>query len=310
MRYNIRKACSLFVFILIIFVNIININTIVKASNDKYSVTLKQDILCFMLAYPEYITGIDVDNKGFVYIKMKSGHKILYDDKKSKTVEQKLDNPDLQDTMEQPYPLNFPIGLMEKNFDPGRFRNYELMREVYGASKGEVQAKLRNVKAGYGYLQFNLNNGAAKELSAAMKEVALLAQDRGDIRKALFPTSGTFNYRYIAGTYRLSPHSFGTAIDLASNKNDYWKWADAKNGEKRLLSYPSEVVRIFEEHNFIWGGKWNHFDILHYEYRPEIIFKARYFSKNFENGRVWYEGAQTNNKEVIDKIKEIDTLIK
>lgn len=306
MKYNFRKRFCLSV----VFIILISSNINVKASNDKYNITIKQDILCLMLAYPEYITGIEVKDNGFVYIKMKSGNKILYDDKKTKSAMQKLDNPDLQDTMEELYPLNFPKGLMAKNYDPGRCRNYELLREVYGSSRSAVQAKLKNVKVGYGYLQFNSNNGAAEELSAVMKEVMPLAQGREDIRRSLFPTSGTFNYRCIAGTNRLSPHSFGIAIDLASNKNDYWKWASVKEGEKRLISYPAEIVNVFEEHNFIWGGKWNHFDILHFEYRPEIILKARYFNKNLENKMFWYEGAPINIKEVKEKIEEIDKVLK
>ncbi len=99
-----------------------------------------------------------------------------------------------------------------------------------------------------------------------------------NVRKCLFPCSGTFNYRLISGTNRLSPHAFGIAIDLASDKRDYWKWASKEAGEKRLASYSNELVEIFENNGFVWGGKWSHFDILHFEYRPEIILKARYFT--------------------------------
>lgn len=303
MKHMINKKCSL----IAAFLFLINLNINVKATNDKYNKTMKQDILCLMLAYPEYITGVEIKDNKLVYIKMKSGNKILYDDKREKTTEEKLYNSDLQDTMEQIYPLCFPKALMVKNYDPGRFRNYELLKEVYGESKAVVQANLKNVN---GYLQFNQNNGAAKELSAAMKEATTMSKSRVEISKVLFPTNGTFNYRYIAGTNRLSPHSFGIAIDLASSRNDYWKWASAKDGERRLLSYSKDLVNIFENHNFIWGGKWNHFDILHFEYRPEIILKARYFSKDFESGRLWYEGAQFNDEEVKDKIKEIDNVLK
>jgi hypothetical protein len=30
-----------------------------------------------------------------------------------------------------------------------------------------------------------------------------------------------------------------------------------------------ERVEIFERHGFIWGGKWYHYDTMHFEYRPE-----------------------------------------
>ena len=61
-----------------------------------YKTRMKQDILILMLAYPEYITDISCENDN-VYIVMKSGKKFIYDDKKNKTPEEKLSNPDLQD---------------------------------------------------------------------------------------------------------------------------------------------------------------------------------------------------------------------
>src|SRR5665647_3849778 len=65
-----------------------------------YNVTMKQDLLCLMLAYPEYITNIE-ENDGYIYLVMKSGKKLRYDDKAQKNSEKKLINPDLQDTLEQ-----------------------------------------------------------------------------------------------------------------------------------------------------------------------------------------------------------------
>lgn len=293
----------------LIFILIFNLNITTKALENKNNKAIKQDLLCLMLAYPEDITDIKVNDNGLIYIKMKSQKLILYDDKKTKTIEEKINNADLQDTMEQLYPLSFPKGLMEKNFDPGRLRNYELLKEVYGSTKSSVEANLKKANIGYGNLQFNGNNNAAKELSAAIKEAATMSKGNENIRRALFPTSGTFNYRNISGTNRLSPHAFGIAIDLASNKNDYWKWASVKEGEKRLLTYPKELVNIFENHNFIWGGKWNHFDILHYEYRPEIIIKARYFSGKIEDDSVWYKKILLDNIEVKEKIEYINKVI-
>lgn len=34
---------------------------------------------------------------------------------------------------------------------------------------------------------------------------------------------------------------------------------------------PEEVVNVFENHGFIWGGKWRNYDTIHFEYRPELI---------------------------------------
>ena len=147
-------------------------------------------------------------------------------------------------------------------------------------------------------------------LQAVMKEVMPLSQTNQNVRKCLLPCSGTFNYRIISGTSRLSPHAFGIAIDLASDKRDYWKWASKEEGGKRLATYPSELVEIFENNGFIWGGKWSHFDILHFEYRPEIILKARYFTNSVDSKNSWYEGAPLQQVAIKNAIEKIDALIK
>ncbi|MGW8266533.1 MAG: M15 family metallopeptidase, partial [Longimicrobiales bacterium] len=38
---------------------------------------------------------------------------------------------------------------------------------------------------------------------------------------------------------------------------------------------PPAVVEAFERHGFVWGGKWAHFDTMHFEYRPEILYYNR-----------------------------------
>ncbi|MBZ4647094.1 MAG: family metallopeptidase [Clostridia bacterium] len=222
-----------------------------------YDVTMKRDLLCLMMAYPEYITDVKREINGSVYVIMKSGKRILYDDKKEKNHNEKLANADLQDMMEQIYPLSDITNLMAEDFDPGRARVYALLKEVYGGSKGQVEKNLIPVKVGYKNYSFNRNNKAAEALQSVMKELVLLTEKRQDIRSCVFPASGTFNYRVIAGTNQLSAHSFGIAIDLASDKRDYWKWTSRKEGERRLNSYPREIVQIFEKNNFIWGGKWD-----------------------------------------------------
>lgn len=45
-------------------------------------------------------------------------------------------------------------------------------------------------------------------------------------------------------------------------------------GETVRMAYrnriPPEVVRVFERHGFIWGGRWYHYDTMHFEFRPEF----------------------------------------
>ena len=270
-----------------------------------YDVTMKQDILCLMLAYPDYIKDIEKTEEK-VYIILKSGLKLIYDDKKQKNMESKMANPDLQDMLEQAYPLTTTRIMMEKDFDPGRVRMYGLLKEVYGINQQQIEKQLGNVNVGGKNLQFSKSSGAGNALKAAMMELIALTQRSNKVAAATFPSSGTFNYRVISGTNRLSPHAFGIAMDLARDSRDYWQWATREEGQKRLESYPTEIVEIFEKNNFIWGGKWGHFDILHFEYRPEIILTARYFSDEHRVGELWYKGAPEDNetKEIINKIED------
>jgi len=86
---------------------------------------------------------------------------------------------------------------------------------------------------------------------------------------------GTFNWRNISGTDRLSTHSFGMTIDINTRYANYWQWDCKCTDEKLKLTYrnriPLKIVEVFEKHGFIWGGRWYHYDTMHFEYRPELL---------------------------------------
>ena len=88
------------------------------------------------------------------------------------------------------------------------------------------------------------------------------------------PTYG-WNWRVIAHTNRRSNHSYGTAVDLLprdmKGRQTYWRWNSGKKTENNYYLPPESVVKIFEEHGFVWGGKWDLIDTMHFEYRPEIL---------------------------------------
>jgi hypothetical protein len=67
-------------------------------------------------------------------------------------------------------------------------------------------------------------------------------------------------------------HAYGIAIDIATSRSDYWRWAGGETAPYRNR-IPAEIVAIFERHGFIWGGRWSHFDTMHFEYRPELIWE-------------------------------------
>jgi hypothetical protein len=68
-------------------------------------------------------------------------------------------------------------------------------------------------------------------------------------------------------------HSFGIAIDINVSSADYWRWNSGRTapGLKKGKKIPYRLIEIFERRGFIWGGKWYHYDTMHFEYRPELF---------------------------------------
>jgi hypothetical protein len=219
--------------------------------------------------YPEAVKSVDAGGLTLV-----DGVRLVYDDGKVKTPEQALDDADLEDMLAQPYPLGPVASEPEPGFHPGRVRVTAFFKAVYGHDPAEVKASLVPVPFLNTTVMFNSRNGAAKALEAVGRDLEALAA-RPDIRARLLPLSGTFAWRAIAGTERLSMHSFGAAIDLNAKRNTYWQWYKGSDPLGLRKAFPAEVVEVFERHGFIWGGKWAEFDIMHFEYRPELLAKAR-----------------------------------
>ncbi len=114
-------------------------------------------------------------------------------------------------------------------------------------------------------------NGVSEKLSAVSAE---LDQLPARFDRYLYPIAGTYNCRVVAGTDALSAHAFGIAIDLNPKHTHYWRWADAAPNGGAIAyrnTIPLEIVSIFEKHGFIWGGRWYHYDTMHFEYRPELL---------------------------------------
>lgn len=221
-------------------------------------------------AYPEALERIDGNT-----LHWRNGKTMPLDDGQGpKPFAAWLAKPDIEDTLSLDYPAG--AGPLEpaRDRDPGRARNSAFFDEMYGnCRKGEVTPHLETIvwlssKAGQ-RLQVTAVNGVAARLNAISRELDALPQ-RFD--KFLVPSAGTYNCRVIAGTDRVSAHGYGIAIDLAVKESDYWRWgaqADATIAYKNRI--PLEIVHIFERHGFIWGGRWYHYDTMHFEYRPELL---------------------------------------
>lgn len=299
---NINKILIIFM----VFITIFESSVFAEDIDKDYICNTKRDLLVLMITYPDYIKDIEKDENGLVYLIMSDNKKVLYDDKKEKSHDQMFYNSDLQDSLAEIYPLDMIRAVMEENKDPGRVRCYSLLGNMYGQSKAAVEKNLVYKDTYYGGVMFNSVNNAADNLQKALNEVGELSKSNPKIGGFVSPTSGTFNYRVIQDTGQLSPHAFGIAIDLKSDPADYWKWCSREKASHRISIYPEEIVKTFEKYGFVWGGKWSHFDILHFEYRPEIILKAKYFGSNEEESeeKEWYEGCimDENAEILIEKI--------
>ena len=231
---------------------------------------------CLAAAYPDGIKALRSDAAtGRLVVELKDGGALIWDDGRTKTAEQRLDAPDLQDMFAQPYPSMlseppWPLAPPAPDDDPGRTRVEEFFARLYGRTPAEVERSLDEVAwAGTGRrVRFNKRHGAAAALRQVSAELARLPPP---LHEFFDITAGTFNPRSIAGTSRVSAHSFGIAIDINVAHSDYWRWQKKGAATAWRNRIPPEVVRVFERHGFIWGGRWHHFDTMHFEYRPELL---------------------------------------
>lgn len=202
----------------------------------------------------------------------KDGTSEIFNDGKIKNKEELLNSADIEDIFTEEYPLFEPLTLPVN--DAGRYRNYGLLDKIYGDDEKSIRKNLVDVVWLKNHVnkrfKFNSQNGASKALEAVSKKLDELVSKEPEMLKFLDNPSGTFNYRLIAKTNRKSAHAYGIAIDINTDKSDYWQWS--KDGVYKN-QIPEAIVRIFEKHGFIWGGRWVSFDTMHFEYRPEFLYR-------------------------------------
>ncbi len=169
--------------------------------------------------------------------------------------------------------------------DAGRIRYEPFFKKMYGESKRDVIRHLTTIYwlPKFFGKQFPIEitqvNHVDQHLISVSRELETLAKKNPTLIPYLNNPAGGFRWREIENSHRLSAHCYGIAFDLNKDKTHYWQW-DLQNNqmlvsEKTKLHYHNtiswEIVRIFEKHGFIWGGKWYHYDTMHFEYRPELL---------------------------------------
>ena len=231
------------------------------------------DVQKIIKSYPGFVSGF-ANN----YLLFKDGSKLLWDDGiKNESVTQLLDKPDLKDMFNQAYPTGKLTGSPAVNFDPGRVRNEAFFEKMYGATEQQVRRNLTEItwcpKLVGQKITVTQINGVDKKLLLISKEL----DEHPELKKYIINIGGTFNWRNIKGTNRHSMHSFGMTIDINTDYSDYWQWACKCTNENSTIKYknriPQQIIDIFEKYGFIWGGKWYHYDTMHFEYRPELLMQ-------------------------------------
>ncbi|MBJ3774206.1 M15 family metallopeptidase [Acuticoccus mangrovi] len=208
-----------------------------------------------------------------------SGERVVWDDGRRKSPAELLTDADVEDMFAYPYP-SAREGEMAppRDHDPGRIRSQEFFTALYGGSEGAVRRNVRTIRwvpsLGNAGLTVTTRFGIDDKLEKVSAELERLPKR---FHKYLTPPGGGFLWRTIAGTRRLSVHSFGAAVDINTRFTNYWRWDKAAAGG--VIPYrnqiPLEIVEVFERYCFIWGGRWYHYDTMHFEYRPELLPACR-----------------------------------
>jgi hypothetical protein len=171
--------------------------------------------------------------------------------------------------------------------EDGPGQSTDVLEAFFGGRESEIRAQCESMTF-LGRRLF-VNKLASRALREVERDIQAAAS-RGETDVARWVDELEIAYSFmnkgIAGSESRSYHAWGLAVDLVprsyGGKQVYWRWSRVFNrtGWHRIplserWSPPEAVVAAFERHGFLWGGKWAHFDTIHFEYRPEILIYNR-----------------------------------
>ena len=220
-------------------------------------------LMKLIAAYPDQLSHADGET-----LVWRDGTRMAWSDGVAgKSLDAKLVRPCLADQMSIPYPPGPIAAAPARDQDPGRIRYQPFFEKMYGASEAQVRRNLVNVSWEPARKDFLVTrvNAIDRLLGEIGEEIARMP---AAIARFARDPAGSFNYRDVAGTSAKSGHAFGIAFDIDSRLSRYWRW-DRPPRWRNDVPYP--LVEAFERRKFVWGGKWCHYDTMHFEYRPELF---------------------------------------
>ncbi len=202
-------------------------------------------------------------------LELPDGAKLPWDDGKTKDMAARIEAPDIEDLFAVPYRTGPIEPIRDPEHDPGRARVEPLFRAKYGATAAAVERALVPVRfAGH---TVRIHKLVAEPLKRVDERIAKLLEKDPSLARYFKSLGGTFNARAIAGTDRTSAHAWGIAIDIDVSLSDYWRNTPSSKPLVWVNRVPQSIVDAFEAEQFAWGGRWFHFDTMHFELRPELF---------------------------------------
>jgi hypothetical protein len=222
-------------------------------------------LLCLQRLYAVMPVPLDGGWAG----ELPDGTRVPYGDGALRPLPEREATPTLRDLWSIPYPRGPIEPVNEVDADPGRVRVDALFLNLYGRSAHEVEQRL--VPLDFLGQRLRVHARVAPAFERVVARLRTLLKREPSLGVYLAHAGGTFNWRPIAGSDKLSAHSFGISLDINVKHSAYWQWQKPALPIAWRNQIPEAIVAAFEAEGFIWGGRWYHYDTMHFEYRPELI---------------------------------------
>lgn len=235
-------------------------------------------VTAFQRAYGSLIDSTSIQRNDLVF--HLAGHEIYFQDGRMLSAN-RLDRRDRCDSIFYRYPLGTLTEPEPLPDEPVRFCT-DLQEVLWGRTETQIRRNARS--ATFIGRRIFVNDVVADALADVERDLLDAASGDATVASWIDDVHVAYSFidRGIAGTRTRSQHSWGLAVDFVpasyGGQQVYWRWTRAWNRSgwhqvplEDRWSPPTRVIEIFEHHGFLWGGKWAHFDTVHFEYRPEIL---------------------------------------